>query len=92
MFVKENPDRKKNVAEIRLNVCGRVSKMRNVSIYRPAVSNEAILQSRTEYLKKNSSFHVKERTTRKVQFQLSRSCLLVLTRFCFLGGRLDIRL
>ena len=40
---------------------------------------------------KNSSFHVKWRTTRKVQFLFSRSLLLKLTIF-FLAGRLGTRL
>ena len=32
---------------------------------------------------KNSSFHVKQRTTRKNQFLFSRSLLLVLAKFSF---------
>ena len=39
--------------------------------------------STDKIFEKNSSFHVKWRTTGKVQFLFSRSLLLVLTKFSF---------
>ena len=47
------------------------------------VTKYATPTSTDKILEKNSSFHVKQRTTGKVQLLFSRSLLLVLTKFSF---------
>ena len=61
------------------------SKTMKIAIFKSICSPKALVGTSTtstdKIFEKNSSFHVKWRTTGKVQFLFSRSLLLVLTKF-----------